>query len=177
MKKKGFQLAMSAIVTIIIAIVLVGMGVLLLNKFIGGAQDIKAELDERTDQQLSILLESGQRIAVPFNSFTLRRGDSQVVGVGILNIDEDTPSKDFEILVAVSDAFYKNNSQIQGVNGSAWVKYDASPVTINSREQYKTALLFTVPKDSPSGTYIFNVDVRIFNGPSLGLKKVYFTVP
>lgn len=157
MEKKGFELSISVIVTIIIAIVLLGLGVLLLNKFIGGAQEIKQELDEETDQQLSLLLESGQRAAIPFNSFDMRRGDSEIIGFGILNIEDST--KSYIFTVDESTAFTSENV---GINFEAdnWVRYDRNSVEIGPRETYKTAILLTVPKNATSGTYVFNVEVR-----------------
>jgi len=176
--KKGFQLSMSVIVTIIIGIVLLGMGILLLNKFIGGAQEIKAELDAETDKQLSVLLESGQKLAVPFNSFDLKRGDSKVFGVGILNIHE---GQKFRLEIVSSGAYAKNNTQLLGANVTEWTRYDKSEVSILSKEQFKTAILFTVPKDAPSGTYIFNVEAwnvdGLYSGSRYDLKKVYVNVP
>ena len=172
--KKGFQLSISVIVTIIIAIVLLGMGILFLNKFIGDIDEIKTELDAETDKQLSVLLESGQKLAVPFNSFDLRRGDSKVFGVGILNIHDE---QNYRLEVVFSNAFDKDDNQLPGADVNVWVRYDQSEVSILSKDQFKTAILFTVPKDAPSGTYIFNVEV--YGGTELygTLQKIYVEVP
>jgi len=173
MNKKGFELSISVIVTIIIAIVLLGLGVLLLNKFIGGAQEIKTELDEETDQQLSLLLEAGEKAAIPFNSFDLRRGDSVVVGFGILNIEE-TQSFNFE--VDESSAYDAENNALP-FNADEWVRFDKSSVEIKSRETFKTAILLTVPDNATSGTYIFNVEVKYFPSQTqYALKKLYVNV-
>lgn len=172
MKKKGFQLSISVIVIIIIGVVLLGFGIWFLNKFIGGIGDIKAELDERTDQQLSLLLESGERVAIPFNSFEVRRGESEVVGIGFFNIED---GQRFFIDVQLSNAFDKEDNNIIGFSAADWVRYDSGEIYLEQNEQHKTALLFTAPKNATSGTYIFDIDVRTDAG-SYGLKKVYFTV-
>ena len=180
--KKGFQLSISVIVTIIIAIVLLGMGIILLNKFIGGAQEIKAELDERTDQQLSVLLESGEKVAVPFNTATIRRGDQKVLGIGIVNIFDET---DFKVEISISSAFDNLNEQIDIGNitefENKWVRYDKTIFPLSQNGQYKGPILFTVPKDAPSGTYIFDAKaISNAASPDAGtydLKKIYITVP
>ncbi|MCK4589022.1 MAG: hypothetical protein KAT77_01145 [Nanoarchaeota archaeon] len=171
MRKKGFQLSISVLVMIIISIVILGLGIVLLNTFIKGSIETKNILDERTDAQLAALLETGERVAVPFNSATISRGGEKVLGVGMLNIDPDNPH-DYSIVVEFSVA--DNDEVITDLDD--WVFYDSDSRTLNSNEQWRLPMLFMVPKGGKSGNYVFNVIVNR-DGNEYSVKKVYISVP
>lgn len=175
--KKGFELSISFLVTIIIGIVLLVSGIVLLNQFIGGSLEIKQQLDERTEQQLSALLESGELVAIPVNTATVQRGDSKVLGLGIINLEENPVA--FSVSLALSKAYDKNDAEMTptGFDINKWVLYDGEK-TLASKEQARMALLFMVPSDGQSGTYVFDVQVnangQLYGG---GIKKVNIIVP
>ena len=177
--KKGFELSISVLVTIIIGIVLLVSGIVLLNKFISGSLDIKNQLDERTEQQLSDLMESGESVAIPFNTATIKRGDSKVVGLGIVNLEESTAA--FSVSIVLSKAYDKNDAEMTPTNFdiNKWVLYDGDK-TLASKEQARMAILFMVPNNGESGTYVFDVQVNAHDQPQPyggGIKKVNIIVP
>jgi len=172
MHKRGFQLSISVIVVIILGVVMLTLGIVFLNTFIGKSYEIKETLDERTEQQLSMLLDSGQKVAVPFNSVSLQRGDSEVIGVGVLNIDRNN-DHEYSVVVEFSDSDVVGDVEIDN-----WVLYDKEDFVLEPYEQHKMPILFSVPDEALSGQYIFNVEV-VERGSSedyYGLKKVYVTV-
>lgn len=179
MKKKGFELSISFIVVIIMGIVLLALGIILLQQFIGAGIDIKADLDERTERQLSELLEGGDQIALPFNRQTLSRGDANIFGLGILNIQFD-PSAQFEVEVIFSNAVKKDGvTQIQNVPPvTEWARYDRGPFEIGFNQQRKEPIRMEVPTGVEGGTYVFNVKVYQVGGSQYDItKKIYITVP
>src|SRR3989344_8163548 len=85
--KGAIELSMNMLVMIIISIVILTGGMVLLYKFIGGAEDIKSQLDTRTDSELErLLVDQGKQVALPLHTATVTRGESHVFGIGILNI-------------------------------------------------------------------------------------------
>lgn len=185
--KKGLQLSINFIVIIIIAVVLLALGIALLNQFIGGAREIKAELDTRTETQLTELLTGGDQIALPFNRQTVRRGDAHIFGLGILNIEEDDLSW-FRVNISFSRAVEKDGiteipaSEVPSAD--EWFRYDQEPFEIGFNEQRKEVIRLEVPTGVQSGTYVFNV--RIFGAVSSDMageeqydvtKKIYVNVP
>src|SRR3989344_2758265 len=86
-KKGAIGLAVDVLVIIIISLVILAGGITILYKFIGGAEQTKAQLDERTNQELErLLVDQGQQVALPLHTAAIERGDSHVFGLGILNI-------------------------------------------------------------------------------------------
>lgn len=169
MSKRGFQLSISVIVVLILGVAMLTLGIVFLNTFIGKSYEIKETLDERTDQQLSSLLDSGQKVAMPFNSINVPRGDSEVMGLGVLNIDKEE-ERTYYVRVEFS-----GSDVAAAVEIDYWALYDTEPFTLEPFEKQKMPILFIAPEETPKGQYIFNVEV-LENGNSYGLKKAYITV-
>ncbi len=179
MKRGALQLSMDFIVTVIISIALLGLGILLLQQFFTGATELKAEIDQQTEEQLGAELSKGQQISIPYNTQTIRRGSDHIFGIGILNIND--PSI-FEIQVALGKAFDKNNNELPGPTISnlkidEWSRYEKEQIRLAKNERHITPLLIQIPKNAPSGTYIFNLKV-LSNGQQYDtIKKLYIIVP
>ena len=170
--KKGIQLSMNFLVTIIIAIVILVLGILVLRQFIGGAEELKTDLDERTEAQLSNLLSAGQQVAVTFNTQTIKRGKSHLFGLGILNIGDDPPNS-FEI----SLTFKNTDAPAPYGDPGDWTRYNSESFSIERSEQHSEPVLIQVADDAPSGTYIFDVAVTKNGQLYDTIKKIYITVP
>lgn len=178
-KRGAIQLTMGFLVTIIISIVLLALGILFLRQLVTGAEEIKLDLDQQTESQLASLLDQGQQIAIPFNTQTIRRGNSHIFGIGILNIQEQGI---FELSVTLSKAVDTANNEfpaqtIRNLNIPAWLRYDASGFQLNKNERQSIPLLIQIPTNAPSGTYIFNVQVKRNNEQYDTTKKIYVIVP
>lgn len=180
MNRKGIELTLNFIVTIILGLAILGLGMVLLRQFVGGAEDIKSQIDEQTDAQLESLLQSGQPVAIPLNRATITRGDQHIFGLGIRNID-DTAS--FDVAITISTAVDKQNQPITNINIPDWIRYERGPFTLEKNELKKTAILVSVPNDATAGTYIFNVNVdRKGNSDVMaqsygGVQKFWVSVP
>ena len=87
MKRGAIGLAINMIVIIILSIVILGLGIAFLQSIMGGANDLKADLDAQTSNELErLMMDQNKKVAVPLNTATLFGGDTHVFGVGILNI-------------------------------------------------------------------------------------------
>lgn len=156
MMKGAIDLSINMLVMIIISLIILGSGITLLYNFIGGAEDIKAELDQRTAQELErLLVDQGERVALPLHAATVLRGENHVFGIGILNIKNE--ATDFQIMVDLSAAFNKQDELIPAntINLNHWIFYDESTFSLESNEHRKEAILVTVPKNAESGKYVF----------------------
>ena len=97
-KKGDISLSMNFLVIIIISFVLLGMGITLLYNLLGKANSEKAQLDARTEQEISrLLIDEGKTVALPLNTIDLYPGESHVFGLGILNIDTGNDQYKVEI--------------------------------------------------------------------------------
>ena len=174
---------MNFFVTIIIAIVLLGIGIALLTQFVDITKDAQEKLDQRTQERINQLLTEGKQVAIPFNRQDVRRGASAVFGLGVLNILEEGQ---FTIEVSLSGAFKDVNTAFdaadvdvvrqQMVEGG-WALYDTTPTTIASQSRRMFDILVKVPQDAKSGQYIFNVKIMRGAEQYENIQKIYVAVP
>ncbi|PIZ51658.1 hypothetical protein COY27_02995 [Candidatus Woesearchaeota archaeon CG_4_10_14_0_2_um_filter_33_13] len=163
MSKKGaIGLSMDVLVIVIISLVILGAGVSLLYQFIGGATDIKTQLDTRTEAELErLLVDQGKMVALPLHVATIERGESHVFGIGIMNIggvgDEFLISITLE---KVADDFNKDiTNQVDTFGVKNWLLYDDETLIIKEGQSHKESIVVNVPPEASVGQYIFNARV------------------
>jgi hypothetical protein len=170
-KKGGIELSINAIITIIMSLVILGLGLGLLMNFISGSDEIKFQMDQQTEQQIeNLLTQKGQKVAFPFHKVEITRSNSKVVGLGIMNILRE--NKEFEIIIELSGGLDDNNQPLKDNIDFLYQK----DVFLNENENKKIPISVDVPKDASNGEYIYNIRVST-NGEIYGnLQKLYVTV-
>ena len=167
MNKKGaIGLSINFIVIVIISLVILGAGISLLYKLIGGADEIKSDLDSQTETQLERLLtDQGKKVALTTHSASIEAGKTKVFGLGILNIDAKSYKTSFSLKIELCKALDKSDLEITPKPAtSTWLVYDAGPFTIQENSYQKTGVLVKPPANAKKGTYIFNAKVTDGNG-------------
>ena len=163
-KKAAIELSMNTLVIIIISLVILGSGITLLYKFVGGAEDLKGKLDERTNTELEhLLVDQGKQVALPLQTADIIAGEDHTFGIGILNIDATNFGDQFSITVTVAkiidslgiDQTLPPNSE----KALSWVLYNSEPLTIKENDHASSGILVSIPLDAPKGQYIYNVNV------------------
>lgn len=176
MKRGAIGLAINMIVIIILSIVILGLGIAFLQSIMGGANDLKADLDAQTSNELErLMMDQNKKVAVPLNTATLFGGDNHVFGVGILNILDD---RGFFISVEQTK-FIDDTETVDDTDrrGNSWLLYNTENIQIAQNDHHKEAVLVSVPKDAARGTYIFNVRVTDDKGELYdNIKKFYVEV-
>lgn len=174
-RKAALGLSIELLVVIIISVVILGAGIAFLYQIIGGAEDVKAQLDERTAQELErLLVDQGQQVALSRHAATIFPGESKVFGLGILNTGGvgDT----FTLNVTLSKALAADGTVLydaeQGDHSvkdlaESWLLYDTAELQIKENEHRAKAILVSFPNDAAKGTYIYDVRVSA-SGQSYG---------
>ncbi len=180
-RKAAIDLSMSMLVIIIISLVILAAGIALLYKLIGGATDIKMQLDERTEEELQrLLVDQGKQVALPLHRATIQRGENHVFGLGILNIGIGTDQ--FRLEVRLSSAVDEENVGIpftpdqKDALVAEWVLYDREILVLTEGDHRKESINVIVPKSAIPGTYIFDVKVHADNNPYGNKQKFYVLV-
>ena len=173
-------LSIETLVIIIISLVILSAGITLIYQFISGAEEIKAQLDTKTQDELERLLVSqGKKVALPLHLATVSRGDSHIFGLGILNTYDTT--ENFKISIRVNKVTDETKadvtSQVNSLNIAAWALYNTALVAIESNANTKEAILIQVPKDALKGEYIFVAEVfdsknNLYGNPQTFIVKV-----
>ena len=174
MKKGAIGLSINTLVIIIISIVILSGGVGLLYKFVGGSEEIKEQLDARTSAELErLLVNQGQRVALPLHKAVVPRGESHVFGLGIMNIGEGEVFR-VEITTATKVDLEGNDLQVEVID---WVLYDNGEKNILEGESRKETIMVSVPEGAPLGIYSFNARVYSEDGERYGqTQKFHVTV-
>lgn len=154
--KKGMELSVNFIVMLILAIVVFGLSVALTYNFMRSAAETQKQLDQQTKAQILDALDTGAKVAVIPDSIEIKPGKSDIVGVGIRNIQDSGDA--FKINVLFDDAFDKNGAIISPQNNGAWFVYPDQK-TIKKFERDIVRVAFNIPGGTKSGTYIYNVVV------------------
>ena len=163
MKKKGLELSINFLIIVIISIVILVMGVAFFRTLLKGAQDIKENYDQRTEEELENLLTQGERVAIPFPRQDARKGDTIVFGLGIYNAIGH--NWDFKVNVQCSTAFDGKTelptacSDVFGVGKDGEIIYNTNDLPIKNNERHKMPIAIYFPGSAEVGTYIFNVCV------------------
>ncbi|MAG73843.1 hypothetical protein CL620_05990 [archaeon] len=161
-KKGAIGLSVNTLVIIIIGMVMLVGGIALLYKFIGGSEDIKDSLDQRTASELErLLVDQGKQVALPLNRKTVTRGETVVFGIGTLNVN--TEEKNFRIEV-------KHSGGDESIE--EWLLYNQESFNLKQNEHHKETILVKPDANVEADTYIFNAKVIDLNEPG----KTYGTV-
>lgn len=175
MSKKAIQLSLNFLVITIISIVIFGMGIYLMNKFLGHADDTVFQWEERQKKEIEDLLSQGKVVAIPFDSKTIQQKKSDSFGVGIMNILDESPV-DFRIDVIFSKAYDGPNVLCDhddtsgcGVDPDTWLRSSTQmggPLnitkTIKRYDQEKFLVGMRIG-DAVPGIYTFDLRVKYFD--------------
>ena len=165
MKKGTLDLSINILVIVIISMVILSSGIILLYKFIGQAEEIKIDLDQRTEDELErLLVDQGKQVALPFYSANLFPGDSKVFGLGILSLNNYEFRLDIQLSKAV-DEEGNDITLIEKINAEKWLLYPYKDeiLKMDENEHQKVSILVKASKEAVKGEYIF--DVKILQQP------------
>lgn len=159
-KKAALELSANVIVVIITSVIIVTLGLYILFSLLGKAESQVNQVLEQTRTALEEAANTDQEFVIISSNQDGKPGKTYYFGVGIINrVAHNTK---FSIYVNLSKVVDKNNNDIT-LNANV---NDIEEKIINkeknfgelSKEQAKdTYIGITIPKGSPSGTYVFNV--------------------
>tara|TARA_Y100000310_G_scaffold341339_1_gene440172 strand:+ start:367 stop:906 length:540 start_codon:yes stop_codon:yes gene_type:complete len=165
MNKKAIALSINFLVVIIISLVVFGSGIAFLYKLMGSAEEYKKTLDSKTEEQLRrLLVDQGQKVALPTQAVYTEPGKVVSFGIGILNILEKNYGTKFKIKVSPSIAVDEKKKKKLALPGKEWLLYISGPYVIKENDHKMVPIGIVVPKTAKKGTYIFNAQVLDENG-------------
>jgi len=134
--KKGIAMSIGMIVTLILSIVIFITAVYLLFEWFGEAEELKAEIDRQTSEQIQRALKIGNKlVAIPVSIKQAKRGGSVTFGIGVRNVQS---TKDFSMAVGFSGAYDP---------GGQLIYVDEDFVEEKWLGQFKTTNTFTLKKN------------------------------
>ena len=146
-KKAAIELSANFLVVIILSIVIVGFSVYILTTMVSKAKELGSMTQEDLDQRIESLQCSGI-VCTAINYKQIERGKFDTFGVKVFNTGM-TPGELFTIKVSqASPASPQLN----------WQPKDYQ-FNIQQNDEARIGIGIEVPKNTTSGTYIFNVNI------------------
>lgn len=158
LNKKGIELQVNFVVILILTLIIFGSSIMIAYKVMKSTNKLKDQVDATTQQRLEALLVSGnEAVVIPFNKKDdLRKGESAVFGVGIVNMLG--VNTEFKINIAQAAKSYDKDG-IEQPPGD-WVYMSETKTGEIKNNAYKIESIVFIPKNVKIGnTYVFNVDV------------------
>lgn len=157
MNKKGFELSINFIVILIITIVVFSAGIYITQRIFQEANKIKAQLDSDSEANIRILLDRGERFAIPISTKETKPGQTVTFGVGLLNVKSN--ETDFAITVTCSGGVTPGQQTITNACSSADSLISDPSRELKPNEQVIIPVAIRV--SGQKGTYIFTVSVKV----------------
>jgi len=157
MNKRGIELGINFIVTLILAIVVLSFGIYFVRMIYERSAEMKLTLDQQTEMELERLMDSGEKVSLYPARRTVDNGEMATFGLGVLNIDNILQFK-----VKISPSSYNGIS-----GGTDWIQTSerSNDFTLNiANNEKKKILIGVVPAGDSGKTYVFNVDVLYGSG-------------
>jgi hypothetical protein len=177
MNKRAIELSINFLVVVIISMVILSTGILLIKRYFGVAEEIKTQLDEQTIAHIEELLDQGDIVAMPLKRKTIESGNSDIFGLGVININEANTF--FNVNIALSKLVKEDKTTLNpadlNYNPEDWLLYEKS-FNLEFKENKKIAIRLAVPDGVYQGTYIYDVEV-LANNNRYGFTKMYVVVP
>ncbi len=174
--KKGIELSINFMVTLILAIVIFTFGIVFARNLLSGAEDITRMTEEDLDDKIGELLCPGdEKVCFGIQTKTLKQDELGIFGVNVLNIlGYDA---DFTLNVQPAGVILKGQSSISTPNPPLQ-QLPSEPRTerIENNMNKVIGIGIKPPKEARPGKYIFDVTVS-YSGGVYGKNKIYVDVP
>lgn len=164
--KKGIELALNFIVILIMSIIIFVGALYITVKFMNQANERKNQLDQDTEQQIENLIADGSKVAIAFETKEIKRGHSDVFGLGIQNINRRawTFFIDISFNTSYGIDYLPLESDYDYIN-THWIFNDTRKFVIDPNDHLSIPLLVRAAsqmsrtKGTERGTYVFDVCV------------------
>jgi hypothetical protein len=166
MNKKGLELSIGFVVIFILSVLIFSLALYYLFEWFGKAEQLKAEIDRQTQEQIMTALKTGnQLVAIPISILETTRGKPVTFGVGVRNIASETQ---FSMATSYSGAYTPDGRPIivdQQHIAERWLGSFATTSTfaLKKNQEKLVPLLINADlqiaegKPTSKGDYVFNI--------------------
>ncbi|MBL7054691.1 hypothetical protein ISS05_02950 [Candidatus Woesearchaeota archaeon] len=187
MNKKAIELSINFLVILVISLTIFGFGIKFLYDLFQGANDLEDLTFEDIDNQIAELMCGGnERVCLPNNHLTIKRGEFEPVGMKIINMIDTSTSTTFSVTVTHGSFIDENGVSTQGTFTNVDCVPSCSSGTartesIKNNEERDFGVGINVETGAVSGTYIFDVKVEYINTTNALIEyytdKLYIEIP
>ncbi|MBI3031895.1 hypothetical protein HYY69_00320 [Candidatus Woesearchaeota archaeon] len=181
-QKRAVELSVNFIVMLILGLAIFSVGMYIATQVFFKARDQAKILDDDIKYAIeNDLRDSSEEVTIGLIRRSVERAGNDVFGVGIANRDEAETTYKIDVSFAVYEKEEGSGSNDQTYNRIIFPTKNSAElnqITIKPHEIKIMNLPFTVPKDTPSGSYVYNVRVlKKLDTTQVGkLQKIYIDV-
>lgn len=162
--RRGIEVTINFVVMIILAIAVLSASFVLIKKFFGSAEKLRASIDSQTELQIRSMLIGGAKVAIPINKVTATHGDFVTFGVGVLNVLKAGGADD-DFTIIANDCEWKTE-KIPPFNPK-------QTVSVMKNEQNIFLVAYKIENNVSIGTYICDINVCLYGTTAGSCTKDY----
>lgn len=156
--KRGIELSITFLVTIIISLILLSFGMIFARNFFGSSESLVHMQQEDIDRQIQGLSCSGAEIVcLDLASKELERGKQHVFGVRVVNALKDPHI--FEIQVQPVLYIDKEGKRTSYQDGLVTL-FEGEPLLLDSKRGQTVGILIRAKDDARKGEYIVDIYIN-----------------
>ena len=173
--KKGIELSLNFLITVIIAIVILFFGIRFISDLVVETSKLESLTLNQIDNKIENLLCEAEKVCIGITKKTIQKGKFDVFGIRIINvISDDEFSDEFNVNIKVSKLIKNNNEIIDPDNlNKIKLKYRTNNFIIEKNNEENIGIGVEVAKEAVSGTYILDVIIPQYDE----VYKIYVEVP
>lgn len=151
MNRTGLEFAIGTLVTMILGVLVIGLGLAFVWNLVDEGTDVAEKLTGAQERELESLLSAGRLVAVSPQQRTIEAGRTGTFGVAVLNRLDATTAFTIDVL-----GYDKEQQPVP----SAWTVSFFPELAVGVNQDKRLVVAITPPEDAPAGIYTFAVTVR-----------------
>jgi hypothetical protein len=183
-KKASLELSIRAIVIVVLAMTLLGLGLAFVKNIFGSAEELsESAFNKVSDQLQRDLLNSNEKLVFSQTKVNLQRGKSSLLGWGIMNNNPSELSYWAEFTAIKCPGLCPTKQNIN----NEWFTFKYNPngdipsllYSVDTADQSIKRVDLTIPKTAQTGLYLVDLSVYEEQGqddPKYSSTEVFITV-
>ena len=153
-KKSSLELSIRAIVIVVLAMTLLGLGLGFVRNMFSQVGGIAGDVTEQVKQQiLDDLITGDKKLAFPKTEIMIDRGGSEVLTLGVRNKGNEVLN--YRLMFNKEDG----PSGTEDLDINKWFQYKDTEYTLSLANSDVRNIRLSVPSSAPSGSYFLTLEI------------------
>lgn len=151
-RKASLELSIRAIVIVVLALILLGLGVTFIRGMFRDIGDVTDEVSEQVRENiLNDLITNDKKISFPRTEIVIDKGGADILTVGIRNKNDD----DLIYTILFTLQSFPDGAE----DPEGWFQHGTDTYTLSSASSDVRNVRLSIPSTATSGSYFFTFDI------------------